>query len=103
MSARTFGIAILSMLLGLAACAAGTTRPADRALLVGADISLLPDIEKAGGVFRGDDGKPGDALRILRDAGCSVFRVRLFVAPNPDFKATGGAVQDLNYVRALGK
>ncbi len=78
------------------------TRAADGQFIAGTDISMLPAIEKAGGVFRQDD-QPADAIKILHDHGCNMFRVRLFVNPNPDFKATGGAVQDLAFVRALAK
>jgi arabinogalactan endo-1,4-beta-galactosidase len=77
-------------------------RAADQPFITGADISMLPTIEKAGGVYR-DHGKPGDCLQIMRDHGCNLFRVRLFVNPNPNYAKTGGAVQDLAYVRALAK
>ena len=90
-------IAILTILL-----LSSPTRAADAPFLAGADISMLPTIEKAGGIFR-QDGKPADALKIFHDHGCNLFRVRLFVKPNPDFKATDGAIQDLDYVRALAK
>jgi arabinogalactan endo-1,4-beta-galactosidase len=75
---------------------------ADQSFIAGADISMLPAIEKAGGVYR-QDGKPADAIQILRDHGCNMFRVRLFVKPSTDFTKTYGAVQDLDYVRALAK
>src|SRR5208282_1303281 len=35
--------------------------------------------------------------------GCNLFRVRIFVKPNPDYVPTFGAVQDLDYVRGLAK
>jgi arabinogalactan endo-1,4-beta-galactosidase len=82
------------------ACA--IARASDQPFITGADISLLPTIEKAGGVYR-DHGKPGDAIQIMRDHGCNLFRVRLFVNPDPDYAKTGGAVQDLAYVRELAK
>lgn len=69
----------------------------------GADVSSLLDIEKAGGVFRDEGGKAGDEIQILRGHGCEIFRVRLFVKPNPLFSATGGATQDLATAVALGK
>src|SRR5881394_2188443 len=70
--------------------------------LVGADISMLPEIEKAGGVYR-QDAKPADAIKIFRDHGLNLFRVRLFVNPAKDFNSSWGATQDLDYVRALAK
>lgn len=77
-------------------------RAADQPFITGADISMLPTIEKAGGVYR-DHGKPGNAIQIMYDHGCNLFRVRLFVNPDPIYSKTGGAVQDLAYVRALAK
>lgn len=79
-----------------------TSRAVDSDFIRGADISLLPVIEKAGVVFQ-QDGKPGDAIQILNHHGCNLYRVRLFVDPNPNFNATDGAVQDLSYVRILGR
>jgi arabinogalactan endo-1,4-beta-galactosidase len=75
---------------------------ADPVFISGVDISMLPAIEKAGGVYRQDE-KAGDAIQILHDHGCNMFRVRLFVKPDPDFSKTDGAIQDLDYVRALAK
>jgi arabinogalactan endo-1,4-beta-galactosidase len=74
----------------------------ERRMIVGADISMLPEIEKAGGVYREND-KPDDAIRILRNHGFTLFRVRLFVNPSTDFNKSYGATQDLPYVRALAK
>lgn len=77
-------------------------RAADDKLVVGADISMLPEIEKAGGVFL-DHGKPADAIGILRNHGFNLFRVRLFVNPGKDFNGSWGAVQDFQTVRALAR
>ena len=68
----------------------------------GADISMLPEIEKAGGVYK-HKGEPADAIKIFRDHGTNLFRVRLFVKPSTDFNKSYGATQDLPYVIALGK
>jgi arabinogalactan endo-1,4-beta-galactosidase len=81
---------------------AGTVAAAAETFYAGADVSMLPEIEKAGGVYR-DDGKETDTITVLRARGCNLFRVRLFVDPDPDFQKTDGATQDLTYVRALAK
>jgi arabinogalactan endo-1,4-beta-galactosidase len=73
----------------------------DPPFVAGADVSALPSLEKVGAVYR-DGGVPGDALAILRAHGCNLFRVRLFVAPDPHAPA-GGAGQDLDQVIALAK
>lgn len=75
---------------------------AAKPFIIGADISMLPTIEKSGGVFR-DHGKPENAITIFRDHGFNLFRVRLFVHPNTDYLHSGGAVQDLEYVCKLAK
>lgn len=88
-----------------AACLCGAARAADdgkRPFYAGADISMLPEIEKAGGVYR-LNGEPGDAIQIFREHGFNLFRVRLFVSPAKDFNSSWGATQDLEYVRALAK
>lgn len=72
----------------------------------GADVSMLLDIEKAGGVYRdGDHAGTGDrdAIAILKDHGCNLFRLRLFVDPVTDFKKAGGATQNLDAVKQLAK
>jgi arabinogalactan endo-1,4-beta-galactosidase len=76
--------------------------PPDDGFVLGADVSMLLEIEKAGGVYR-DGGPAKDALRILRDRGLNLFRLRLFANPDPDFAKNWGATQDLNAVRTLAK
>ena len=58
---------------------------------VGGDISLLPEYEKAGAVYKDENGKRiSDLIPFLSDCGMNAMRVRLFVNPdeylaaNPD-------------------
>ncbi|MCM1518782.1 MAG: arabinogalactan endo-1,4-beta-galactosidase [Pseudoflavonifractor sp.] len=73
---------------------------------VGGDISLLPEYEKAGAVYKDHAGKTiADLLPWLHDQGMNAMRVRLFVAPD---KYTGSdkdpnACQDLDYIIPLCK
>src|SRR5262245_37166631 len=80
-----------------------TTSRSQPPFIAGGDISMLPEIEKSGGVFRDREGKAGDALDIMRAGGMNLFRVRLFVNPETDFNKSHGATQDLPYVVALSK
>ena len=101
---RAFLVSLL--VIATASCAAAQDRPATTAapeFIAGADVSMLSEIEKAGGVFASRDGQRGDALKILRDGGCNLFRVRLFVDPGKDFDKNYGATQDLAYVVALAR
>ena len=72
--------------------------------LVGGDVSLLPRYEQYNTPYYDQDGgKIDDVLLYLRDeCGMNAMRVRLFVKPDAS-NAKDGVVQDLNYVKALGK
>src|ERR1700691_5081181 len=83
-------------------CVSIKVSAADLPFITAVDVSMLPTIEKCGGVFS-DGGKRGDAIQILADHGCNLFRVRLFVNPDPDYVKNFGAVQSLDYVRGLAK
>ncbi len=89
--------------------ASGATR------YVGGDISLLPEYEEAGAVYKTHEGKViAELLPWLHEQGMNAMRVRLFVNPelyarkyadssNPDLKADPNACQDLNYILPLCK
>lgn len=49
--------------------------------IAGADVSTLSEVERHGGKFSSEDGKPGDALQILKDAGVNWVRLRLWHTP----------------------
>ena len=49
--------------------------------MAGADVSMLAEVERHGGKFSSADGKPGDALQILKDAGVNWVRLRLWHTP----------------------
>jgi arabinogalactan endo-1,4-beta-galactosidase len=72
----------------------------DHPFYLGGDISALPNLEKFGAVYR-DHGKAADAITILRDHHCNLFRVRLFVDPVRDFDQAAEANQDLPMVLNL--
>jgi arabinogalactan endo-1,4-beta-galactosidase len=69
----------------------------DNLKALGADISLLPNFEKAGAIYKDKDGNSVTPLPFFKDNGFNFVRVRLFV--NPDLKST--ACQDLAYVTDL--
>lgn len=49
--------------------------------IIGADISYLPQLEDRGIKFSDKDGRPGDAIQILKDHGFNYIRLRLFNHP----------------------
>ena len=49
--------------------------------MAGADVSMLAEVERHGGKFSSADGKPADALQILKDAGVTWVRLRLWHTP----------------------
>ncbi|MEZ0064438.1 arabinogalactan endo-1,4-beta-galactosidase [Streptacidiphilus sp. MAP12-20] len=65
-----------------AASAAGAAGAEGRGLRVrGVDISSLAKSEALGGVYRDEDGRRGDAVRILAEAGVSHARLKCWVNP----------------------
>lgn len=70
--------------------------------LIGGDVSLLPFLESNGATYR-DNGVITPAERIMVDHGANVFRLRLFVNPNTNYSATGGAIQNLDYTISLAQ
>src|SRR5262245_12700079 len=90
----------LILALSSTICAMGTASRGQ--FYMGGDISLLPFIESRGGSFR-DGGVVKPAEQIMVENGASLFRLRLFVNPNPNYSATSGAIQDLNYTIALAQ
>ncbi len=76
---------------------------------VGGDISLLPEYEEAGAIYKTEEGKEiDDLLPWLHQEGMNAMRVRLFVNPD-DHKALypskydPNACQDLEYITPLCK
>lgn len=60
-----------------------TAAPADTLppFMTGADVSFLRRIEELGGRYR-DRGKERDLLRIFKDRGCNLMRLRVWVDPD---------------------
>lgn len=72
---------------------------------VGGDISMLPQYEKKNAQYYDRDGKRITPLDFFAAQGMNTMRVRLFVDPSkaPADDKGEGVVQDLDYVKALGK
>ncbi len=80
---------------------------------VGGDISLLPEYEEAGAVYKDHEGKPiAEVLPWFREQGMNAMRVRLFVNPDrykelhqndsdPDTRYDPNACQDMEYILPL--
>lgn len=92
---------VLSLAIGLQAF---SLYPLDR--YVGGDISLLPEYENAGAIYKDLKGEPvADLLPFLKENGMNAMRVRLFVNPK-DYNggdADPNACQDLDYIIPLCK
>lgn len=74
--------------------------------LVGGDISMLTKYEEKGAKYLDHDGKPiSDVLTFMHDQGLNAMRLRLFVDPSEASQEhkNQGVIQDLDYVKALGK
>lgn len=64
--------------------------------MMGADVSMLLQMEKVGARFYDTTGKAQDCLQILQDSGINWIRLRLWHTPvSKDGKAVGGGNNDL--------
>ena len=69
---------------------------------VGGDLSMLSKYEQQGATYLDKDGKSiADVLAFMKEQGWNTVRVRLFVDPSNDKDKC--VVQDLEYVKSLGK
>jgi len=93
------------IIIALLACAAAISGNA-AVKYAGGDISLLTKYEEHGSQYYTADGTAiTSVLDYFKEQGWNALRVRLFVNPdNADDSDKGeGVVQDLDYVKALGK
>ncbi len=72
---------------------------------VGGDISMLKKFIDEGAIYKDYDNQPVEPLTFFKQQGWNAQRVRLFVDPAnaTDTEKKEGAIQDLEYVKALGK
>ena len=69
----------------------------------GMDLSTLPEVERCGGKFY-DNGKPGDAVSILKSYGMNLVRLRLWNDPySEDGVPYGAGTNDLPRTVAMAK
>ena len=84
-------------------CLLSLTAPAQK--YVGGDISMLNKFIDNGAVYNDKDGNSVQPLTFFKQQGWNALRLRLFVDPTKatESEKKQGAVQDLEYVKALGK
>lgn len=72
---------------------------------VGGDISMLTKYEEAGVIYKDMNENTVQPLTFFHEQGLNAMRVRLFVDPSKasEEDKKEGVVQDLEYVKALGK
>ena len=71
--------------------------------ILGADISFLPQLESRGMKFS-DNGKPGDAIEIMKAHGFNYIRLRIFNEPaNPKGYSPKQGFCDLEHTKAMAK
>lgn len=72
---------------------------------LGGDISMLKKFIDEGAIYKDYDDQPVEPLTFFKQQGWNAQRVRLFVDPAnaTDTEKKEGAIQDLEYVKALGK
>jgi beta-galactosidase len=78
-----------------------TKVPIDR--MIGADISFLPQMEDKGKVFY-ENGKPIDAIQLLKNHGFNYIRLRIFVNPeNEEGYSPGEGFCGLDHTLSMAK
>ena len=71
--------------------------------IIGADISFLPELESRGMKFS-SNGKPGDAIEIMKEHGFNYIRLRIFNEPaNPKGYSPNKGFCDLEHTKAMAK
>lgn len=92
-------VAILISLTSLVSCGGESTtsgdtpEPEPHAILVGGDISFLPEIEDHGGIYSDADGQK-DLLSLMKEHGFDSIRLRLWHTPD-------GPYNTLDQVRSM--
>ncbi|MFI6481116.1 arabinogalactan endo-beta-1,4-galactanase [Nonomuraea sp. NPDC050663] len=93
--------AICAALLLLALLGA-PAQAGDRLPVRGADISSLAKSEDLGGVYRHADGRRGDALRILKQAGLTHVRLKVWVDPADGYNDKAHVLEIARRAHKLG-
>lgn len=106
---RRIGLVVASLILvlGTMSVPALATSPSTRSNAAplayrGADVSSLHKSETLGGIYRWDNGRPGDALAILRAHGLNAIRLRAWVNPADGFHDTRELLLMSRRAKALG-
>lgn len=71
--------------------------------MMGADISMLGDIEKCGGKYYGADGKKADLFAILKENGVNWIRLRVWNNPTVNGRPYGGGNNSVDVDLPLAK
>lgn len=95
---------LIKALATIAVLAMGLNADAGEFRYVGGDISLLPEYEAAGAIYKDKDGNTvSDVLHFCYDEGMNAMRVRLFVNPE-NYSGSDrdpNACQNLDYILPL--
>jgi arabinogalactan endo-1,4-beta-galactosidase len=67
----------------------------------GADVSWLPQMEATGYVFRDREGNPADCLKILKDHGMNMVRLRIWHTPDNGRDGLAATLQMAKRIKAL--
>ncbi|GAA5057764.1 arabinogalactan endo-1,4-beta-galactosidase [Thermocatellispora tengchongensis] len=93
--------AALTLVLPAGGTAYGQAGPG-RLAVRGADVSSLAKSEALGGVYRHANGRRGDALAILRDAGVTHIRLKVWVNPADGYNTKTQVLAVARRAKALG-
>lgn len=74
----------------------------NKELIRAADVSFLPTIRKEGTVFYNAQQQTGDALDILKNAGCNTIRLRLWHTPTSNMSSLAEVQSFAKEIRTKG-
>ncbi len=103
---RSLNFAAVCLLTALLSCGPGFAHAAVLPFYIGGDISSTTFIQQqvaaAGGQFT-DSGVAAPLDQIMYDHGANLFRLRVFVNPDPNWNDTAGTIQSTAYDIALAQ
>jgi arabinogalactan endo-1,4-beta-galactosidase len=74
----------------------------DVEFIYGADLSFIPQLEKANTVYYDSNGNPGGALQLLVDEGLNTIRIRLWHTPDTEHSSFTEVKLLSNRAKSLG-
>ena len=90
------------LFVSLQSCGQKNTPPAPSALIKGADISWITEMESSGKKFYSANGVEKDPVLLMKELGMNAIRLRVWVNPNNEWNGLSDVIQKALRVRQAG-